>query len=469
MGLGWVRAVPLTGARCVLFHLPSQTWWLTTDDPSGGSRLLCFPVARGLWLEVATLRAKVSRLGDTDSYVVAELPGGGLQVVDPFSRQLSDASILPADVVWRGNGRQDLNELPAYQPSDPQWWFDRAEGTLTDRQGRRFTPAFAWFDPQEQIRYIGYPGLGVAVADERTLILDVYQLGPVGADVKALAHDADSLIWVGGNGEAINVWRRSSGAWRHFSPDYDFGLSSGVVRDIAVGAGWVCFATELGIACVPSGGGRWRTLREPEGLVYPSFQTLGLVGTYLMAGGNYGLNILNVPSGPVWRSSDVRLDKMRCADIAVHGDTAWVVGVEGVFQGMPFGSWKFVSSRGEAIGDEPTRAVTVDRDFVYLASRSGIRQYDRTAGVWTCHLASVFLGGATPLCLAAGDTLLWVGTDKGLFRFNRLRGGWFRFGKDEMLPAERIQALALEADTLWVGTPAGLTRLLWNRPGRDSY
>ncbi len=57
--------------------------------------------------------------------------------------------------------------------------------------------------------------------------------------------------------------------------------------------------------------------------------------------------------------------------------------------------------------------------------------------------------------LARQDSLLWVGTDDGLWVLQRDR--WARFGVEDGLPGNEVRALWIEADgRVWVGTTAGL-------------
>jgi len=112
--------------------------------------------------------------------------------------------------------------------------------------------------------------------------------------------------------------------------------------------------------------------------------------------------------------------------------------------------------------------LTIIDDKVWIATLSGIRAFDRKTGSALVQLGyHGYLNCKNVLALAGNDKYLWIGTTKGLIRYDYTSSRRLTFGKKEGLPNAHINCLKLEADSLWIGTPAGLTRFIWNRPERD--
>ena len=54
------------------------------------------------------------------------------------------------------------------------------------------------------------------------------------------------------------------------------------------------------------------------------------------------------------------------------------------------------------------------------------------------------------------DNALWIGTPKGLYRYQYEDDTWAVFGMHTGLPSDDIQLLTWDGEWLWVGTPAGV-------------
>jgi ligand-binding sensor domain-containing protein len=64
------------------------------------------------------------------------------------------------------------------------------------------------------------------------------------------------------------------------------------------------------------------------------------------------------------------------------------------------------------------------------------------------------------------DSLLWVGTDEGIARYDRRTGYSRNFSTEDGLIDNRVFDIELDGDCLWFATPGGVTRFYWNNPYR---
>jgi ligand-binding sensor domain-containing protein len=68
--------------------------------------------------------------------------------------------------------------------------------------------------------------------------------------------------------------------------------------------------------------------------------------------------------------------------------------------------------------------------------------------------------------LLAQPEAVWVGTDAGVFKYNRKNREWRQFTTDDGLIDNRVNAIVAQDDWIWFGTPSGLTAFRWNDPHR---
>jgi len=76
------------------------------------------------------------------------------------------------------------------------------------------------------------------------------------------------------------------------------------------------------------------------------------------------------------------------------------------------------------------------------------------------------LDGFIPNKIIISERYLWVGTDYGLYRYDRLKNYWKHYTVDDGLIDNQIFDLLLEDDYLWIATAFGVTRFYWNNPVR---
>lgn len=464
------RAIRIERGKIIHWHWTTSTLWLVTWNS-----LIYYRRDIERWYLFEGLPAgNIKAIGSNDGEIIVELASENKPfiVIDPFifrvKKRTKDA---PEGVRW--SGRWKPHGYLNYRVSDFDFSFDPSGGAVTDWKLNKFDPTYDALDERYDKRYLCYPGLGIGVADERHLRLDVIQPGPTGRDVKAIAIDSDGFMWIGGenriNNSGINLYDRETGLWQYFDSELIFGMDSDVARDVALYKGNAYFASDVGLVYYKSSSREWKTVDRFDGLIGLDLRALAVAGGQIFAGGDIGINRMTLPAGPVFNIGDENLAGLRTADAVSDGDTVWVASLQGLFRGEPTGTWSMIGSDEQTVGNEAARSLAVIPTHIWTGGQRGIRELNRKTGKWVGYLGSIFLRGGMPLSIAANDSLLWVGTDRGLFVHNRKTGGWLSYGEFDGLPSNRIQAIVLEADTLWIGSPEGLTRFIWNRPERDVY
>lgn len=466
-GHGFDQAVALRSGKAILWHNASRTLWLWN-----GSFLACYRWGIDRWDSIPfDVDGKVQALGESETRVIIKTSAATSQfaIINPFTFQVEQrVSSAPEGVRWNA---AKPHEYKNYRPTDFRFWFDSDDGAITDERHIEYKPAFDIVDESYRRRYICYPGLGIGIADERHLDLEIIQPGPAGKNVKALAFVGKHFLWIGGENmfnDGLNLFDRQTGIWAKFDAGWVFGLESHHARDILACGNRIYFTTDAGLVVFNPENRRWKTLSRFDGLTGENLNSLAAAGGNLFIGGDQGVNRMPLPSGNLTPSGNETVDELRCGDMAADRDTVWIAGLQGVFRWSP-DSWDKVVSRDEVIGNEAAKSLAVSASHLWIGGSRGIRGLNRRTGEWKGYQASLYLQGGLPFALAANDTLLWVGTDRGLFAMHVLKGSWLRYGKREGLPSERINCLTVESDTLWIGTPEGLTRFLWNVPGRDVF
>jgi ligand-binding sensor domain-containing protein len=117
----------------------------------------------------------------------------------------------------------------------------------------------------------------------------------------------------------------------------------------------------------------------------------------------------------------------------------------------------WVSYRDVEFAPEVTSQMIEDRDGnLWFATLGHVHFYDRSTGKWSIKLEVGQFGLGESRTLALGlDGAVWVGTDKGLARYDP-SGRWQAFTGQESLPNQDIRAILFDRrGKMWVGTGGG--------------
>ena len=272
-------------------------------------------------------------------------------------------------------------------------------------------------------------------------------LGPDGGWITALAADPDTpgALYAG----ALGVWKSLDGG-RHWTPTAD-GLGASWVNALAVSAGRVFAATELGIYVLTEGATAWRLTGAPELAlclaVDPTNPDRLWAGTATAAAGHV---LVSEDGGESWT---LKLSLRSWIDsVAISPTTpltVYAAGVGGVFKTVNAGStWSQI-----VLGDLPQpgphggAALNVDRgdaNTLYLLAVQRVWKTTDAGRTWTA--LSPALPEPRTLLVLPGTFL--VGTDQGLMGSEDGGSTWQQLSADLFLP---LVADPFEPGGVWLG------------------
>lgn len=464
------RAVQLFGSSIVHWHNTTSTLWLVVR---GELMVKQWGTDRWRTFENASIREVIAVGSNNESvFIYLESSEPRFAEIDPVTLQLKDLiAAPPGDVRWSGIWQN--HEFPQYYMNDYRLSFNPVDGSVEDFKDNRFYPVFDLVDRRFKRRYICYPGLGIGIVDEVRMRLDIIQPGPTGTDVSGMTISPGGFIWIGGQHQVENggmsLFDRGTGTWNSFDPSVVPGIDSRKVWDIVTYKYNAYFTTDAGLVCYIADKNRWETLNRFDDLTNTELSAVEVVDGQIIIGGRNGLNRVIPPVGPVFPFDDEQIKHLRIHDIIADKDTFWVAAFQGLYRFDPDGDFELIQVDYPMSGDEAVNCLAINGGALWAGGRHAVLRYDRLTGDWTHYLSHVHLENSSPLSIAANDTLVWIGTDQGLYAGNLNTNSWNRFGNPEGLPSERIQTLTMEVDTLWIGSSAGLTRFRWNRTTHYIY
>ena len=361
-------------------------------------------------------------------------------------------------VDWRGERAELPQDFPVYFINRPGMIYNY-EGVLSDTRFNRYHTT-CMLDDGRGYTWVGFGGYGAGRADGHTRRMDLYVAGPESSAVKSFVLD-DNDIWMGGRGLAH--WRRDNDSWEHFRALENIDFQSGRIEDIFIFDNLVYLATNLGLTIYNRKSGRFRTLESLDNLWDSHVTALDSDGERLWIGTAQGVNYLNLSDNRIYRVENIK--GRYIYDIEIDGSFVWVGTEYGLFlHDRETDFWTYVRGTDE-MQDSEVRDIHISNNEVWLARYLGVEMFDKTTGEWKAYSA-VFYRNHTARSILPADSIVWVGTDGGLVKFDRNLNRWVTFTTEDGLPHNTIDIIRREGDYLWLGTPNGLCRFYWNDPYR---
>ena len=204
------------------------------------------------------------------------------------------------------------------------------------------------------------------------------------------------------------------------------------IEDIACTKDYVWFSTRsVGVKRYERATKTWRSYTEAQGMASRS-------GDWIATDGE-----------GVWTSGEGHYSWVR--DRRVHGVSYY----------RPDDDTWTIYDRREGLRADRTDYGQVGEDYVWCFGRSGINRYDKAGKSWTSFTRSDGLPGSGVEAIAEDGDGFWVGTvNKGVLKYAQASGAWTAFTVEDGLVHDSVWRYQLKVDSkyVWVGTSRGLSR-----------
>jgi len=122
------------------------------------------------------------------------------------------------------------------------------------------------------------------------------------------------------------------------------------------------------------------------------------------------------------------------------------------------GTWtQFDGHSGLLMNYINDRAMVVDEKYVWVGTPKGISRYDKQTESWTDFTKQATLAGKRIHAVTADSRYVWCGTSEGISRYDKIYGRWSHLYKP-WGRIENVSALAVDDRYLWIGTRKGAHR-----------
>ena len=301
------------------------------------------------------------------------------------------------------------------------------------------------------------------------------------SNITAMVVD-DKYVWFGTYEDGLARFDKIRGLWSIVKKAE--GLVSDNIKSIAEQDGILWIGTTMGLSRFDLQSGEWETYTKAQGLTTNYITRVVAAGDAIWIGTSKGVGRYQIPTRPNKSGSD-RDNRWKfwrhqhglpsdfVLDVAIANQTVWVGTRNGLCRYNPENDkWHaFEELEGTWIN-----AIAVDDNSLWLGTNRGLKQLigskdnNLTDSHFTFHVPmdrdpprfhrDRRNGASHPTVhintIANEKDSLWVGTQNGLYRFDKRENRWHDFTTEDGLPNNNVRTLAITEDALWVGTPGGL-------------
>ncbi len=374
----------------------------------------------------------------------------------------TQSELLAAGPVdWFGEKADPPSQFPPYYVDTPGLSF-RTGGKLSDSFFHEYRVTCQAVDEERRYTYLGFWGYGVGIADQSSQRIELNRFGPGGSRVNFILPE-DGGYYLAGS--SFTIWRKDAAKWEQYYAEENTAFASDTCYDLVKVERKVYIAGREGLSVFDESNGRFYTLNRFNNLSDNYITALDKSGNEIWIGAARGVSVMTVPGESIKRIDDSDIKTRRVNDLRIDGNYVWAGTDYGIYlHDRKIGDWTYVAG-SEMLAHSQVRDIKLNRKEVWFAKDDGIDYFDKTTGKFT-GLSNVFYHSRPALSILPGDSLVWVGTDEGLVKYDRSLDRWVVYEAEDGLPPGKIYCLLLEGDYLWMGGDSGLTRFYWNDPYR---
>lgn len=437
-------------ANRLCYREPASEYWYVFQQPGLGHAYDLGAGDEAIWVATASAIYRVDRFS-------------------LHTEESDEANAEKDNAQWGDSSWTYQEDSPVHFFLENTGYLWLPEGAVQDSHLRRFEVTHILRDGFSNL-WMGFWGLGPAVAELNTNTLRFLPFGLWSPDVQAMAWD-DTGLWAGGQtgpdqAGGISYWDLDTDQWFYFEAPLESQLYSHDVHTIEVGDGAAWFGTREGLSRYDVASRRWRTWTGHDGLWSDRVTTLAITGDTLWIGTPAGINRFYLEGEVIDQVREKPLIHRRVNHLEADGMNLWAATDRGLFHYLgKEREWRIEPGYSGLVYQQ-VWSVSAGSGEVWVATDDGIMVLNRKTGQWDGYPMSQHFDYDMFHHILTDRKAVWVGTDQGVLKFNKAEARWRRFTTADGLIHNRVQWIMLEGSYVWFGTPLGMTRFFWEAPYR---
>ena len=455
-GILWVGTPQGLGS----YTIASETWSSIKNVSYNIRNILC-DADEKLWMATSVGLVEY-RLSDGDSVLHQSRP-----VREPFLETKVSNIKFDGDYIWFNNWASSPNGgiIRFHRPTGAWQRFTRLDILQSTQKRSMTTVRWSYVDTTAVWFTTDY---GVLRYDKMADTWQHFTIedGLSTNDVDRIAVSEHSVWVIPMIGVELSHYSKKTGKWNIIAPGKEIQIER--LNALAVDGAEVWFGSGRGLHRYNEFTREWRDFTPRDGLAGRGAEWITADEEFIWVArsewdrdSNRPLSRYNkkTEKWDTFSTSDV-LASHTIRRIIATEDDVWILYRPWTKKGVTrydrrTGEWTTIKSgRG-------TLELATDDDYLWLAvPNNGLRRFHFSSGTWTVFkdLKGMLHNHVDEYGLAVDDRYVWVGTLRGLSRYDKQRESWTPFTARPTLSGRTIRTVDTDERFVWVGTDNGLSR-----------
>lgn len=342
--------------------------------------------------------------------------------------------------------------------------------------------------------WVGTPR-GLSVFDKQTETWLSYTRAEalIGNEVRSVIAD-ERYVWCG-TSQGLSRYDKQSGLWTSYrkkggfqviadgrgwwswwEPEDEDSLVNNNINSLAVDERFLWVGTKEGAARYDKIADRWTKYTKETGLPSQDVVSVVVDGYDIWAGTSAGLckypRMSDDPNAWVTYTSGIEIKPMVVSKeyaTSLVSDEIWCLAVDGkyVWIGTRIGVSQYDKSRDvwttftqeDGLASNAISSICIDSSRIWFGSDNGVTLYDKNTHDWKIFTTKDGLSSDKITCIVSDSDYVWFGTfDAGACRYDIKNKKWETFTKEDGLVHNSVISICVDKDRIWFGTNKGLSR-----------
>jgi ligand-binding sensor domain-containing protein len=277
--------------------------------------------------------------------------------------------------------------------------------------------------------------------------------GDWGSAVTEISEDGD-YVWLATEANGLKRYHLTSGTWTSF--DEKSGLLQNHINDrgLAVDEKYVWAGTPRGLNRYNKRTESWTYFTKMDTLIGREVKALAVDDRYVWCGTDEGLSRYDKWYG-AWENFKKKGGRQTMRTSS--------------------GSWSWWEPEvAESLADNNVSAIAVDEQYVWIGTRNGANRYDKIADRWDKYTPENGLPHPDVTSVAIAGSNVWMGTNSGIGKYPRTAddpNAWISYTSGteiqamavskefaQTLISDEVWCMSASKNAVWVGTRRGVSR-----------
>jgi ligand-binding sensor domain-containing protein len=287
--------------------------------------------------------------------------------------------------------------------------------------------------------------------------------------------ETDSYVWFGSQGHGISRYDKASGAWTVYT--IDDGLLSNRVnpKTLRVDGDYLWSGSSGGISRYDMNKNSWSVYTGRQALRADKVRSVVADGRYIWCGTEWGLSRYdkrdNTWTNVEW--GDVN-------DLAVDDKYVWIAKSDGVSRLDKAANWTDRYEEKNGLPGKYIKTATTGHREVWVGTDNGVGKYNQLSddpNAWETYQKTIDVQASLESkeyanslvsnnihTIAIGERYVWVGTERGVSRYDRKKELWVTLTLNDGLVSDEISSICIDGVFVWFGTKDGVSFLDTTHP-----